>query len=149
MNRQQPTMEDMQRIEELKQIVTDSPEDFEAIIQLANNYFDVDDYNQAINYYQQALELEREHPNVLIDIGVAYFNMNNPDSALAYVEEALQVEPHHKQGLYNVGIIYYNMGQTKQAIDHWEELISLHGSTVEARNAREFIEELKKRMNQS
>ncbi len=146
---QQPSMEMMQEIEQLKERAQNNPNDFDAQVELANNYFDINRYDQAVDYYLRAIAINDQNPNVLIDLGVSYFNSNMADSALIYVNKALELEPHHVQGLYNVGIIYYNIGQVDKAIQNWEHLIEVKGNTREAQAAEQFIQQIKSRNQQS
>jgi len=144
---QEAPAEAMAQVRTLKDKLEQNPQDTQSAVQLANLYFDVGKFNQAIGYYKQALENDPANTAVLIDLGVSYFNLNQADSAVIYMKKALQVQPDHKQGLYNIGIVYYNINQFDKAIAYWEQLIKTHPESQEAQNAKSFIEQVRSQAN--
>jgi tetratricopeptide (TPR) repeat protein len=133
----------MEEIRHLKDLVKQNPEDAKAIIRLGNNLFDISRYDEAIYYYQLALNIDSRNPDVLIDAGVASVNLGKVDQAVAYMVKALEVHPHHKLGLYNLGIIYFNMNNRVESIKYLEELIRMHPGSREAENAGRLLQEIK------
>ena len=148
-NDNQPPMEVMQRIQSLKDNLEKNPDNYDAIVQLANAYFDIGRFDSAVLYYKNAIDIRSDQPDVLIDMAVSYFNINQPNSALEYVEAALFINPDHIFGLYNAGIIYYNVNRVDDAIAVWERLISQHAGSREATSAKEFIEQIKNQRTNS
>src|SRR5438093_1636717 len=63
--------------------------------QLANLYFDAERYDDAIKWYQQAMKLAPDDPNVSTDLGVCYYYTNQFDKALLQFEHSLKVDPKH------------------------------------------------------
>ncbi|HGY56716.1 MAG TPA: tetratricopeptide repeat protein [Caldithrix abyssi] len=142
-----PPAEAMAQVNALKEKVNANPNDVQSVVQLANLYFDVGKFDQAIGYYKRALNIEPNNTSVLIDLGVSYFNINQGDSALTFMHQALKVAPDHKQGLYNIGIVYYNLNQMDKAIYYWDQLIKKYPQSREAQNAQSFVEQVKQQMN--
>lgn len=145
---QQPTMEAMQKIQELKNAVAADPDNYQLNVDLGNNYFDIGRFDLAIKYYHKAIHLNSGQPAVLIDMGVSHFNVNNYDSALVYINQALKLDPRHVQGLYNAGIVYYNLKQYDQAIAVWQKLIRYHANSREAQSAQQFIKQVEAQKTQ-
>lgn len=141
-NNGQPSMEVMQQIQTLKTDWENNPQDFELNVNLGNAYFDISRFDKAVYYYNNAINQNRENPNVLIDLAVSYFNLNKADSALVFIEDALKMQPEHVYGLYNAGIIYYNIQRVDDAIAVWQRLINLHAGTREAEAAQEFLRQI-------
>jgi len=141
----QPSMEAMQKIQDLKKSYQENPNDYEVAVQLGNSYFDIGSFDKAIQLYRKAISLKKASPEVLIDLGVAYFNSRKADSALFYIKEALQVRHDHPQGLYNLGIIYYNMDKKDKALETWQRLVDHHPDSREAQAAKNFIQQIKNR----
>ncbi|HID40465.1 MAG TPA: tetratricopeptide repeat protein [Calditrichaeota bacterium] len=144
---QEVPAEAMVRVQALKEAIETNPDDVKSMVQLANLYFDVSKFAQAIQYYKRALMIEQTNTNVLIDLGVAYFNTGKGDSALTFMNKALEIAPDHKQGLYNIGIVYYNLDKFDKAVNYWQILIRKYPQSREAQNAQSFIEQIKKQMN--
>lgn len=139
---EQISMDKMEDIQALKENLKTNPDNYEILIDLGNNYFDVGMYEPAIEQYGKALSLKNDDTNVLIDMGVAYFNIHKPDSALLYMNRALEIDPKHKQGLYNIGIVLYNIDEKSEAIHYWKKLIAFHPGSREAEAAEKFIKQI-------
>jgi len=137
-----PSMEIMQDIQNLKSKLSSRPDDFDLNVAMGNNYFDISQFDKAVNYYRRALLVKQDQTNVLIDLGVCYFNMNKSDSALYFINRALEIRPDHPQGLYNKGVIYYNLKKNDEAKLVWEKLVAKYPETREAQAARDFITHL-------
>jgi tetratricopeptide (TPR) repeat protein len=134
-----PSMPMMQEIQELKTRLEQNPNDYDLNVRVANNYFDISQFDKAIGYYHRALKVRSDQTSVLIDLGVCYFNRNQSDSALYYIDRALVIKPDHPQGLYNKGVIYFNMQKNNEARSVWEKLVSMYPDTREAQAARDFL----------
>lgn len=145
----QPTMEMMTRIQELKDAYEQNPADFRTNRELGDNYFDISRFDKAIFHYRNALKVQADEPEVLIDLGVSYFKLNQADSAVYYVKEALKLNPQHAQGQYNLGIIYYNMQQPQEAVKVWQRLVKQNPQAEEARMAKELIKQVEQQLNKS
>lgn len=136
----------MENVQKMKAALDQDPENYELNIQMANNYFDIGRFDQAITHYKTALKKNSSDPNVLIDLGVSFFNTSNPDSALKYMKAALKENPVHPQGLYNIGIVYFSKGDSSAAIDQWQKLISTNQNTPQAQTAQKFLDQLKNKL---
>jgi len=109
---------------------------------MANAYFDIQRYDQAIGYYRKAVRVNSRDTNVLIDLGVSYFNTGQLDSALVSMKAALKIDPAHSQGLYNSGIVLFNLNRQNEAVTQWELLIEKHPESREANAAQEYIKQI-------
>jgi tetratricopeptide (TPR) repeat protein len=138
-----------QKLQELNLKIMDNPDDYQTNVQIANQYFDIQNYIEAIKHYRKAVQIQANDANVLIDLGVSFFNINQTDSALHYIRRALQINPDHLQGLYNAGVVHYTLGDLDSAIESWEFLIKKHANSAEARRAAEFIKQVKNQRDKS
>jgi tetratricopeptide (TPR) repeat protein len=139
----------MTSIQDLRKELNANPQSYELNVKMANNFFDIGRFPDAVKHYQIALKINNSDPNVLIDLGVAYFNINASDSALNYINEALKINPNHPQGLYNSGIVHFNMGDSLGAVKMWEKLIKMNSDTPQAQTAKKFIDQLKNKITKS
>ena len=69
---QAPVVNTQQKINELKNIVAADPGNFQAWTTLGNEYFDSNQYMDAIEAYDKALEIKPNSPDVLTDQGVMF-----------------------------------------------------------------------------
>ena len=78
---------------------------------LANSYYDIKNYDEAINYYKKRIELkgwEQEVWYSYFRIGLSYMNLNNFSSALFYWLEAYDYFPNRIENIYEI-IKYYRI----------------------------------------
>lgn len=148
-NAMQPSLDEMQKIQQQKELWQKNPNDVDLNVQMGNSYFDINQYDKAIQFYRRAVNLKKDQPNVLIDLGVSYFNITRSDSAIVFINQALAIEPNHMQGLYNLGVIYFNLKKNDMARTAWERLIQLYPTSREAQAAKDFINHIKEQKNPS
>ena len=60
-----------------------SPNDFNTIVQLANLYFDGQQYPEAVKYYRLALKSQPTNADLLTDLGTSIWYMGDADGAIA------------------------------------------------------------------
>src|SRR6266540_3403195 len=120
-------------------------DNFDAWVQLGNDYFDTRQPQKAIDAYGRALELRPNSANVLTDQGVMYRDVGQFDRAIANFTKANQVDPKHVQSLYNLGVVYLNdLKQPKKAIEAWSKVIQTAPQSEQAVQSRAAIDEAKK-----
>jgi hypothetical protein len=81
---------DAEQVKALESVAGQNPNDAQPRVQLGNLYFDAEQYNQAITWYEQALKLNPKDANVSTDLGVAYYYTNQPDRALSQFDASLR-----------------------------------------------------------
>jgi CHAT domain-containing protein len=93
-------------------------------------------YEQAINKYQQALEiaqklgLQREEVEILVYIGRVYSSISEEQTTLDYLAQALkksqQLKPSYKAGILGyIGSIYTNIGRLDDALSNLKKAQSI------------------------
>jgi len=116
-----------QMAKDLVSEVLDNPQNTKAWIQLGHVYFDTHKYDQAINAYEKALELNPNDADVLTDLGIMYRRSRQPRKALEKFEKAISVDPKHENSRMNKGIVLMNdLGDQEGAIQAWEELLEIN-----------------------
>jgi tetratricopeptide (TPR) repeat protein len=112
--------------------------------QLANIYFDAERYDDAIKWYEQAIALSPNDPNVSTDLGVCYYYTNQPDKALAQFEHSLKIDPKHTKTLLNVGIVKaFGKQDLEGAAQAWNEVIQLAPDSPEGQAAKRALDSLR------
>jgi hypothetical protein len=95
----------MAEINELKRRVQADPRDLEALVRLADVYYEVGMWQQAAGYYERALTLRPDDPNLLTDLGISYRGLREFDRALEQFSRAQRVDPRHWQSLFNTAVV--------------------------------------------
>ncbi|NVN98686.1 MAG: tetratricopeptide repeat protein [Geobacteraceae bacterium] len=136
-----------QRITEAEKIVAQDPKNYQVWVQLANDYFDTEQPQKAVNAYGKALEIDSKHqntPNVLTDQGVMYRKMGLFDKAVANFEKASSIDPKHAQSLFNLGVVYANdLKQNDKAISAWTRYLAIDGMSPQGQQVKAMVDELK------
>ena len=95
----------------LTNAIKDEPNNCRNYFYLANSYYDIKNYDEAINYYKKRIELkgwEQEVWYSYFRIGLSYMNLNNFSSALFYWLEAYEYFPDRIENIYEI-IKYYRV----------------------------------------
>jgi hypothetical protein len=110
------------------QLLTDSmqfePNNCRNNFYLANSYYDIQNYDEAIKYYKKRIELKGWNQEVWYSyykIGLAYMNLNNFSSALFYWLEAYDYFPERIENIYEI-IKYYRINSKHKLAYHFYKL---------------------------
>jgi len=112
------------QIENYKEILRKDPNNLQALINIANLYFDTRQDLPAIENYQKALALDPRNVNVRTDMAVCFRRSGNPDRAVEELKKAISIDQRHAQSRYNLGIILiHDKGDIEGGIRAWEALL--------------------------
>jgi cytochrome c-type biogenesis protein CcmH/NrfG len=140
----QPTPEQLKRmadaqaapmIEKLKS----DPNNPDVLASIGNYYYDAQQYQPAIEYYQRALKSRPSDTGIRTDMATAYWYLGNADTAIEEFNKSLAYEPQKPNTLFNLGIVKW---QGKMDIDGavavWQKLLD----TNPHYEARDKVEQL-------
>ena len=132
------------RIAELEKVVANDPKNLQAWTMLANEYYDTDQPQKAIDAYGKAIEIGPSSPNLLTDQGVMFKRAGQFDKALANFEKAQRIDPKHLQSLYNIGIVYAeDLKQPEKAMKAWVHYLELDSTSPAAQQVKRMIGQIK------
>jgi cytochrome c-type biogenesis protein CcmH/NrfG len=116
-----------QRAKMLKITLEKGPGNTKAWIQLGHVYFDSDQYNIAIQAYEQSLGLDPNNADVLTDLGIMYRRSDQPRKAIEKFDQAVAIDPKHEPARLNKGIVLlHDLNDKKAALRSWEELLEIN-----------------------
>ena len=103
------------------------PADPRPRLELANLLYDHKQFEQAVLWYEKALELDPRDVSARTDLGTCYFNLGRADEALREYRKSLAIDPRHQPTLYNMVLVNlegsHNFAAARQA---WEQLHGLN-----------------------
>jgi len=138
---QQPAPLDEGRVQALNTILKSDPKNVNATIQLGNTYFDAERWDEAITWYERALEIDPKNADASTDLGVSYYYSNRPDQALAQFERSLAMSPTHTKTLLNKGIVLaFGKQDLKSAAVEWQKVVELSPNSPEGQAARRALD---------
>ena len=139
-----PTVNLQQKIGELKTIVANDPANFQAWVVLGNEYFDSNQFMDAIEAYDKALAIKPDSPNVLTDQGVMFKRLGWFDRAIGNFSKANQVDPSHATSVYNLGVVYrYDLQDFPKALEAWTKFLEISPTGPGSDRVRQDLEFLR------
>jgi len=137
-----PVLDEAQ-VTALKSVAQREPKNAAPRTQLANLYFDADQYDEAIKWYGEALALNPNDVNVITDLGVCYYYTNQPDKALEQFNRSLTLDPKHTKTLLNVGIVKaFGKQDLQGASEAWQQVLRIAPDSPEAQAAKRALASL-------
>jgi cytochrome c-type biogenesis protein CcmH/NrfG len=128
----------------LLEAVNKDPHDFDSLVKLASLYYDGQQFPNAIQYYERALAIHPDNPDVRTDMGTAYWYTGNAEKALAAMETSLKYRPGHPQTLFNLGWVRWQGKQDpKGAIEAWHQLLKANPDYPQKQQVEQYIAKAK------
>jgi tetratricopeptide (TPR) repeat protein len=125
------------RIAEAEKIVAREPNNAQVWNQLANDYFDTDQPQKAVNAYSKVLEIEPKNINAMTDQGIMYRKIGWYDKAIANFEKAQSIDPRHLQSLYNLGVVYWvDLKKPEKAREIWTKYLQFDSTSPTAQQIK-------------
>ena len=124
--------------------VTKDPNDYDSLVKLGNLFYDAQQYQPAIQYYEKALTIHPENVDVRTDMGTAYWYAGNADKAVEEMQMSLKYRPGHPQTLFNLGWIrWQGKGDPKGAIAAWQQLLKANADYPQKQQVEQYIAKAK------
>ncbi len=128
----------------LLEAVNKDPNDFDSLVKLGNLYYDGRQFASAIQYYERALVIHPDNPDVRTDMGTAYWYTGNAERAVSSMEISLKYRPGHPQTLFNLGWVRWQGKQDpKGAIEAWEQLLKANPDYPQKQQVEQYIAKAK------
>jgi len=89
---------------------------------------------EAVEYFQKALQLSPDHPIALINLGNAHRQLKHWDGARAAFERALKVNPADPEANYGLGMVYAQTDDTARASEYLHNALRARPIYPEALN---------------
>ena len=128
----------------LLEAVKRNPNDYETLVKLGNAFYDGQQFPNAIQYYERALALHPENPDVRTDMGTAYWYTGDADKAVAAMETSLKYRPGHPQTLFNLGWVrWQGKADAKGAVEAWQQLLKSNPDYPQKEQVKQYIAKAK------
>jgi cytochrome c-type biogenesis protein CcmH/NrfG len=128
----------------LLEAVNKDPNDFDSLVKLGDLFYDGKQFPSAIQYYERALVIHPENPDVRTDMGTAYWYTGDAEKALASMETSLKYRPGNPQTLFNLGWVRWQGKQDpKGAIEAWQQLLKANPDYPQRQQVEQYIAKAK------
>lgn len=111
--------------------LADVPDHIQYWFFLARNYMELNEFDKAVNAYQQVLQRDKESPMVMAEVAQAMFLRDGRQTNPAIndlVAKVLKAEPDNTMALGLAGIDAFSKKDYVNAIKHWERVVKLVGA---------------------
>jgi len=108
-----------------------SLQSFENLFKHANQFFQSNNFDEAILHYQKALSLNPTSAQTHFNMGLALLRQKNIDTAMASFERAIVYKPSYSKAYANLGKILQQKKLKAQAIEQYKQALSLDPSLLE------------------
>jgi serine/threonine protein kinase/tetratricopeptide (TPR) repeat protein len=109
----------------LQQLVKEFPQEKRAHLWQAFLYDNYGLYDQALEEYNKALELDPDYPDALNMMAYTYMRMENYERALEYFEKYASQMPEDPNPLDSIGELYLHMGRLEDSIAKYKEALEI------------------------
>jgi len=136
-----PPLLDEARVQSLMTVIKNDPKNAGAALQLANTYFDAEQFTDAIKWYEESFRLDPSNPDASTDLGVSYYYTGQADRALQQFERSLKLNSRHTKTLLNQGIVLaFGKQDLMGAQAAWKQVVALAPDSPEGQAARRALE---------
>jgi len=133
-----------QQVGPLLEVVKKNPTDYDSLVKLGDMYYDGRQYPSSIQYYERALAIHPESPDVRTDMATALWYTGNADRAVAEMETSLKYQPGHSQTLFNLGWVrWQGKADAKGAVDAWQKLLKANPDYPQRQQVEQYIAKAK------
>src|SRR3989344_8251648 len=108
------------------------PQSVEEYINLGNTLLAKGKHNEALKYYQLALNLNSQHYVAWNNLGSALLALGKIPEAQSAYKRALKIKPSYADPLYSLGVIAKTQGKLSQAMDHFNQALKYNPNHLKA-----------------
>lgn len=121
----------MEQLRAVEQLLAKNPNNYLHLVQAGNLLYDMNNFLRAIEYYERALAVGGESPELLTDLGVCYRETGNQQKALELFHKAADLKPDHWQSRYNAAVVrLFDFNDARGAQEELEKLKSLKNPEI-------------------
>ena len=103
----------------------ESSNNYEMLVSIGNEMFDVGQPHLAIAAYEKALTITPMDPNVRTDLGIMYLGIGQSQKAIDEFETSIRLDPKHENSRFNLGIALAEHGDVQAAIKAYQEYLKV------------------------
>lgn len=98
------------------------------------------EYEQAIEFYDQAIELDPEHAEALFRAAIVTDLVGDDDEAIEYYERCINVKPVRVSALLNLAMLYEEQGLLQRAEANLRHVLNDHPNHFRAQHFMDSVE---------
>ena len=118
----------------------------ETLYNTANNFYNNQKYDEALQYFDKALTIDPSSVNALNNKGTALDHLKRYNEALQFYDKALSIDPSSVNALNNKATTLDHLQRYDEALQFYDKALSIDPSSMKALNGKaSILAELKKK----
>lgn len=111
-----------QAMDKYRKVLEADPQNYRVMNNLASICLNLEMYEEALSYANQALKLKGDYVSALINGGIAQGKLGNQAGARSMLAKAVASEPANRQALYNLALSQERTNALDDALTTWRRL---------------------------
>jgi cytochrome c-type biogenesis protein CcmH/NrfG len=141
---QQPSLNVDSQVQFLHNVVKEDPKNVSAWVKLGNVTMDAQRFEEAVEAYGKALELDPTDTDVRVDQGICYRRIGRSDKAVEAFKKTLEYDPTHLNAHKNLGVVLgYDFRMFNEAADHFQKYLDLAPAAPDRTQVEAIIKEFR------
>ena len=132
-----------QELNALKQAIQNNPGDAVALGRLGGLYMDAGMYEQAIDYFSRAVEVNPSDVHLRTEMATALLMMGKAREALAELEGCVELDPAHGKTWYWKGLAHVELGEYEKGEASFAKALELMPGAFNLEELQAEIERIK------
>ena len=98
---------------------------------IADIYYDIEDLDHAIEYYQLALKDDFDNPKIYSRLAMAYWEQDSIEKAVIYYSKAIELDSTYDIAYNNLGVVFLDgLGDAHRAMDYFKTAVEINPNYV-------------------
>ncbi len=132
---------DAERAAALEAAARAAPDDAGVRVSLGDLYFDAQQFETAISWYEEAVAVDPAHVDGNTSLAMSWFHAGDTQRAIETFDRSLEIDAAHPRTLLNLGIVRaLGFRDLAGALAAWEQVIVAAPDSREALDARELLD---------
>ncbi len=141
LNYKQNLLKAKELLESILKIDTTKPEVY---FELAEVYFELNDYKNAIVNYEKSSKLDSTKFETFYNLAISYMKLKDYNNALKTLFKADKIKPNDYQVLYFISLLYFENRDNKNALDYINKAISIKETSSAYELKANILRDMKK-----
>ena len=121
------------------------PKNPATLADIANLYYDAQQYSVAVDFYNRSLQSQPSDASVRTDMATAYWYMGNADEAISQFNKALEYAPTNPNTLFNLGLVkWQGKHDGTGAIALWKKLLEFNPNYEQKDKVLQMLSDVQK-----
>ncbi len=110
-------------LKEYMEVLDINPRHAPSLHSIALIYYDLQDYNNCINYAIKTVEADSKTAHHHYTLGLAYYQLKDWEKSEIALNDAVTIDPDYVNAIITLGLVYYNKAEYPMAISLYQKVL--------------------------